>query len=229
MARSGRFERVGHRGAPREFPENTLPAFERALERGADALELDVHCTADGVVVVHHDPLLGPSVDPAPLRRASIAETSWSLLRDVTLAPGIGVPSLSDVLHMVGRRATVYVEIKGRDIEQAVVDDVARAHTDCAIHGFDHSSIVTVRSLAPWVPRGLLFDRYPTDVVESMRRAAARDVWPLWSIIDRPLVTAVHAAGGRVIAWTVNDRQEAARLADLGVDGVCSDDLREIG
>jgi glycerophosphoryl diester phosphodiesterase len=229
MDRSGRFERIGHRGAPRELPENTLPSFERALERGADAIELDVHATADGVVVVHHDVVLGANVQPGDLRRAAIAETTWSRLRAVELTSGIGVPTLDDVLRAVGRRARVYVEIKGRGIEQLVVDSLARAETECAIHSFDHDAVVTVRSLAPSVARGILFDRYPARVRQAMDRAGARDVWPKWSLVDRPLVDAVHAAGGRVIVWTVNDRYEAARLVDIGVDGVCSDDLRHVG
>jgi glycerophosphoryl diester phosphodiesterase len=59
-----------------------------------------------------------------------------------------------------------------------------------------------------------------------MEYAGARDVWPEWNSIDEQLVARVHAAGGRVIAWTVNDREAAVRLAALGVDGVCTDDVR---
>jgi glycerophosphoryl diester phosphodiesterase len=80
--------------------------------------------------------------------------------------------------------------------------------------------------LAPELPRGILFDHYPADVEASMRYAGARDVWPNWRLIDQRLVSTVHAAGGRVIAWTVNGRSAAERLAALGVDGLCTDDVR---
>src|SRR6185503_16073460 len=107
------FERIGHRGAPREYPENTLPAFERAIELGADAIELDVHVTADGVPVVHHD----PDVRAEP--RRALAQMTWSEVARVHLAPGIAIPSLEQVLAAVGNRAMVYVELKGSNSERA--------------------------------------------------------------------------------------------------------------
>src|SRR2546429_199607 len=104
-----RVERIGHRGAPREFPENSLPSFERALALDADAIELDVHLSSDGIVVVHHD---------ADIQRHPIRATPWSALSRVELAPGIVVPSLEQVLGLVGSRATVYVELKGEAVEE---------------------------------------------------------------------------------------------------------------
>ena len=228
MERPRRFERIGHRGAPKEIPENTLASFERALERGADALELDVHATADGVIVVHHDPILNQVAQPARLRRADIARTKWEDLESVQIADEARIPRLSDVFAMIGSRATIYVEMKGRDIEHQVADAISRANCRCAVHSFDHGAIERMRLLAPALPRGILFDRYPRDVANAMSKAEARDVWPKWSLIDQPLVNAVHREGGRVIAWTVNDARDATRLVDLGVDGICSDDLRLI-
>ena len=228
MRQPPRIERIGHRGAPRELSENTLASFERALERGADALELDIHATSDGVVVVHHDAALGAGVEPRELRGAPIAQTAWSVLSTAEVAPGERIPALAEVFASVARRATIYVEIKGRNIEPAVANAILQADTSCAVHSFDHDAIARMRVLAAKVPRGLLFDRYPSAIPEAMAHADARDVWPRWSLIDRPLVDAVHKAGGRVIAWTVNDHDAATRLVEIGVDGICSDDLRQI-
>jgi glycerophosphoryl diester phosphodiesterase len=96
----------------------------------------------------------------------------------------------------------------------------------CAVHSFDHGAIERMHALAPEIPRGILFDDRPADMIASIRRTGARDVWPQWRLIDRGLVEEIHRAGGRVIAWTVNDRSEAARLVGFGVDGLCSDDVR---
>ena len=210
-------ERIAHRGAKRELAENTLSAFRRAVERGADAIELDVHATRDGVVVVHHDPDL-----PVPgLGRHGIADLEW---RELTRA-AVDVPRLSDVLKAVPERVTLYVELKGLGVE-TLVADLLRESSRCAVHSFDHAAVARMRELAPALPRGILFDHYPADVEASMRYAGARDVWPDWRLIDDRLVSTVHAAGGRVIAWTVNARDAAARLVALGVDGVCTDDVR---
>jgi glycerophosphoryl diester phosphodiesterase len=218
-------ERIGHRGAPREFPENTLPAFERALERGADAIELDVHATSDSVVVVHHDPVIGRCSNPAASGRA-LATLSWREVSEVQLAADITVPSLAQVLNLVGSRAKVYVEIKGAGIESAVARTIADGPARCAVHSFDHSIIARMANVAPNLPRGILFDSYPQDVWLAMRDASALDVWPRWSLIDQALVRAVHDAGGRVIAWTVNDAKVAARLIAQDVDALCTDDVR---
>ncbi len=229
MDQARRFERIGHRGAPREFAENTLAAFERAIERGADAVELDVHATADGVLVVHHDPALGRHAEPRELRGVAIASANWADLSTVEIAPGAGIPTLADVFETVGRRAKIYVEMKGRGIDRLVADAIAHSSCLCAVHSFDHDAIARMRVLAPSVSRGVLFDRYPGDLSSVMRFAGARDIWTTAGFIDRSLVDAVHRQGGRVIAWTVNSGAAAFQLAALGVDGICTDDLRKIG
>ena len=216
-------QRIGHRGAPRDFPENTLPAFERAIELGADAVELDVHLTSDSVVVVHHDFHLGGDRGPS---NGALAAVSWADASRHALAPGVFVPSLKQVLELVGTRATIYVELKGKDVESAALATIRASRTHCAVHSFDHLAVARAAHIAPEIPRGILFDAYPVDVARSMRDASAVDVWPQWELIDQSLVDRVHDAGGRVIAWTVNSESAAKQLAMLGVDGLCGDDVR---
>jgi glycerophosphoryl diester phosphodiesterase len=216
-------ECIGHRGAPREFPENTLPSFARALELGAGAVELDVHLTADGVPVVHHD----AKIARARGSGASVLATmSWKQVAKAQLAPGVFVPSLAQVLDLVNDKATVYVELKGKGVEDAAIAAIRASHTRCAVHGFDHLAVARAARIAPEIRRGILFDAYPVDVARSMRDASALDVWPQWELIDAALVDRVHHAGGRVIAWTVNATPAAERLVALGVDGLCGDDVR---
>ena len=209
-------ERIAHRGAKREFPENTLPAFRRAFELGADAVELDVHATKDGVVVVHHDPTVGRN-------GVAVRDLTWLELEQRT---GGAVPRLDDVLDAVPASATAYVEIKALGIEQQVSETLASMPVRCAVHSFDHATIVRMREIAPRVARGVLFDGSLAALNDVLSRSAARDVWPQWKLIDQALVNRVHARGCRVIAWTVNSREEAQRLAAMGVDGICSDDVR---
>ena len=220
-------ERIAHRGAKREFPENTVPAFQRAFARGATGIELDVHATADGVVVVHHD----PEVRGLAAGSNAINELEWRQVQMVELGAGpdnahVGIPRLSDVLAIVPAGATVYVEIKGSGIEQAVASVIRSSAASCAVHSFDHDAIGRMREIAPEVPRGILFERVPENVESAIRKVGARDVWPERTLIDRALVAAVHAAGSRVIAWTVNSHAEAQRLVDSAVDGLCGDDVR---
>jgi len=219
-------ELVAHRGASRERPENTLAAFAVALDRRAAGIELDVHATADGVVVVHHDPIPHGVYPDGRSERRPIAQLGYVELSTLRLV-GESIPTLRDVLALVGDRAVVYVEIKGAGIEQAVVDVVRSSAVRCAIHSFDHAMIGRVGKLAPEIPRGLLFDHGDAEtMLREMVAHDARDLWPEASLIDEALVQAAHRDGRRVVAWTVDDRQLAAYLAALGVDALCTDDVR---
>lgn len=215
-----RFERIAHRGMPLERPENTLSGFQLAVARGAEGVELDTHTSSDGVVVVHHDALIG---------RQAIATTPWRELREMIIAGDETIPRLEDVLQALGDRATVYIEIKGASIEDAVIA-VARQHgRRFALHSFDHAAIGRVAAAAPDMARGILLDRDTSAPTDAMRRAAdtvrPRDVWPHWSLVDEPFMHAARALGVRVIPWTVNSVATARHLAQLGVDGICTDDV----
>lgn len=216
-------ERIAHRGARTELPENTLAAFGRAFERGANAIELDVHATCDGVVVVHHDPELAL---PVSVARRAIADMTWQEVDASRLVTHISVPTLAEVLAMVPHSATVYVEIKGSGIELPVADVIGRSSAHCAVHSFDHATIERFKRIAPDIPRGLLFEGNAAQLDVEVQRIGAREVWPHFSLVDADLVARARALGARTIVWTVNDTAEARRLAGLGVDGICTDDVR---
>ena len=84
----------------------------------------------------------------------------------------------------------------------------------------------TFKRIAPDVPRGLLLRCLPTSLAAAVERAGAKYVWPEWGLNDRRLVENAHAAGAQVIAWTVNSREVADELVRLGVNGICTDDVR---
>jgi Glycerophosphoryl diester phosphodiesterase len=203
---------------PRLARENTLPSFELAIDAGADGLELDVHATADGVVVVHHDERL--AAGPA------IASLTLGELRRHEAAPGVTIPTLAELCELVRGRVTLFVEIKGAGIERAVLDALAGYDGDTAIHSFDHALITRIARLEPSRRLGILFEALTVDVVQAMEATGARDAWPHWPLVTRALVEDVHAAGGRVIPWTVNEPARAQALASLGVDALCGDDVR---
>jgi len=213
---------------PRLYRENTLPGFLAATAAGADGWELDVHATSDGVVVVHHDPMLPATA--GPLAGARIAETDWQRLLGATVGgAGERIPRLDDVLDAAGSVTTVYVEVKARGIEAAVEACLARhSATTTAVHSFDHRIARTIRQSSATIPVGILTDSYLVDAVHALQAAGARDYWPNREMVDRPLVDAIHAVGGRVIVWTVNDVAQALWLADIGVDALCSDVVDEL-
>lgn len=209
--------RIAHRGMPRRIRENTLPGFALAIESGADGLELDVHATRDGVVVVHHDPTLADGSAITALRHAE--------LREREAAPGIPIPTLAEVCALAGTETMLFVEIKGAGIERAVTEVLAAHECDAAIHSFDHELIARLhRGGCRW-PLGVLFEHPVRDLGALMDHTGATDVWPHFPLVTPSLLRTVHARGGRVITWTVNDLGIARALADGGVDGLCGDDV----
>ena len=202
---------------PRRVRENTLASFAAALDAGADGIELDVHATSDGVVVVHHDPQVAGA--------GEIARTEWRVLQQAAARRAVEIPALSEVCELVDDRAELFVEIKGAGIERKVARVLAGHRGACAIHSFDHPSIRRLSQLDRRLRLGLLFEERVPDVAAMLAANGARDAWPQHDIVDASLVDAVHGSGGRVIAWTVNDPRDLARLAAIGVDGLCTDDV----
>jgi glycerophosphoryl diester phosphodiesterase len=212
-----RVEAIGHRGIPAQRRENTLEGFVVAVDEGANAVELDVHLTADGAVVVHHDPdVAGNAI--RSLSRAQLQKLDAQ------------IPTLDDVFDAIGKRATIYVELKGEGVERAALETIRRHSTSAAVHSFDHAAVERAAALAPEIPRGVLIDSGATNPIQAMQRAVsrtgARDVWPHWSLVSGDMMRAANESKIRVIPWTVNSPTSARHLASLGVAGLCSDDVR---
>ncbi len=216
-------EIIAHRGASHERPENTLAAFTRAVEAGADGVELDVHLTADGVLVVHHDAV--PHDAPRPeLEHRDIQSLTFEELSAFRVR-GEPIPTLREVIDAVGASLIIYCELKGAGTAAAAVKLLADAKGNAAVHAFDHRQIAEARRLAPDIARGVLEASYHIVPTDTMASVDARDLWQAAELIDRDMVEAVHARGGRVVAWTVDDAATMRRLAALQVDALCTNDV----
>lgn len=220
-------ECISHRGAHDTLPENSIPAFLRALELGADGIELDVHATRDGVVVVHHDPDV-KGHRKGPRSKRAIAELTASELEQFPMADGIGIPTLKDVLEAVGPKATIYVEIKAKNIEPLVVRCIRESSATCAVHSFDHDTVKTVKRLFPAIRTGVLETARRTDPVALLQATGAADLWQETSTIDEELVARVHTRNARVVAWTSNDPREWKAFKSIGVDAICTDRIGDL-
>ncbi|EYF00733.1 glycerophosphodiester phosphodiesterase [Chondromyces apiculatus] len=234
----------GHRGASGELPENTLPAFAAALEAGADRLELDVHRTADGEIVVFHDPTLDRTTSGRGLLAAhSLAELSrfdaghHHVMPDGSM-PHRGrdfrIPRLAEVLEAFPG-VPVNIEIKPDDdraIEGTLaVLDGAKARERTLLAAEQVALLQRIRAAAPEVLTGFAAEEVIAFMMagntpEYRAPGFALQVPP--SFQGMPVVTAefvarAHALGVEVHVWTINDAAEAEALLALGVDGIMSD------
>ncbi len=212
--------RIAHRGVTSAGPENSLAAFRAAVDNvalGVDGVELDVHSTADGKIVVHHDAELGSG---DRIREASLAEVLATALPD-----GSAVPTLQEALALLGS-LRVYVEAKGvapgADAELLGVLRTGPNPTGYQVHAFDHRIIARLSSQARDFRYGVLSSSWPVDPVSQVWSAGAQTLWQHWSMVDRELMDRCNDRGIQVIAWTV-PATEVERMGGLGVHGVCVD------
>jgi glycerophosphoryl diester phosphodiesterase len=232
----GQLQIFAHRGAKAIAPENTLPAFEQALAMGVDGIELDVHLSQDGHLVVIHDFTVDKTTNGhGPVRAltaAQLAQLDAGSHFDPAFA-GVGVPTLIEVLDLVGDRCRVNVEIKSEDPEGGGEVDVLAAfirqrnlYDQLIVSSFNPITLIKLRWTDPKIRLGLL---YYQPLPSHLRQAwftpilEPEALHPHHSLIDEALMDWARAKGCAVNTWTVNDPAEAKRLAALGVDAIISD------
>ncbi len=186
-----------------------------------------MHATRDGIVVVHHDPVVHARHPQRPAYRA-IADLSDEELQQFPLADGTRIPTLPETLDAIGDRATVYVEIKAPNIEPLVTRCIRESEATCAVHSFDHRIVKIVKAIFPAIRTGVLEVSRHIDPIGSLLAASAEDLWQEVDSIDEEIVERAHSVGARVIAWTANESSQWETLHALGVDAICTDRIAEL-
>ena len=229
--------RIAHRGASGAglAPENTLAAFERAIQIGVDAVELDVRSTRDGALVVLHDPLLDRTTD----REGPVRELSLEQVRAADaggwFAPefaGQKVPALAEALDLMRRRALAVIEIKADHLAEAVlgvVDDLAM-EDQVVIQSFSTETIRRVKVIDPAAPAALLVGQLPTSPSRMRARRMVREVLSLganilniWHAALTPaFFEEVRKRGLAAWTWTVDEEVVLRDVIQMGVQGVAT-------
>jgi glycerophosphoryl diester phosphodiesterase len=213
---------LGHRGARAAAPENSLAAFDLALAHGCDGFEFDVRFTRDAKAVICHDARLAHR----SVRRSTYAQLCDRLGRKMPrgMPPPSLLPSLDDVLARFGNRAWLDIEIKVAGLEKTVLDAIERhrLRRNFCVSSFRPGVLAELRARDPGVPLGFLTDKRWR--LARWERYDVQVVIPHYRLVSARLVDEVHAAGKILITWTVNSARRMRRLADLGVDGIVSDD-----
>jgi glycerophosphoryl diester phosphodiesterase len=199
---------LGHRGARafRQIPENTLASFELCLRHGCDGFEFDVRRSADGQAVICHDAAVGGM---------EIADTPSETLP---------LPVLEDVLRQFAHRAFLDIELKVAGLEVQTVGAL-REHPPqkgYVVSSFLPGALTAIQDLEPAIPLGILCETQ--DHLRCWRDTPAEWVIPQFALVDGQLVELVHAAGKKIMVWTVNRAERMREFAAWGVDGVISDE-----
>jgi glycerophosphoryl diester phosphodiesterase len=208
---------IAHRGASAVEPENSLAAFRRAFELGADGVELDVHTTADGELVVMHDAdLAGRPIRGLPSRVVLAHQ----------LPNGESIPTLRAALDVITRLGIAFIELKGlppqADAALLGLIDTCPAPPRCQVHSFDHALIRRLTSRRPGLAAGILSESYAVEPAADVSHAGAVALWQREDLVDAPLAALVREAGFALYAWTVDRPDRMRRLLADGADGICT-------
>jgi glycerophosphoryl diester phosphodiesterase len=222
---------VGHRGARGLAPENTIAAFELGRNLGADIIELDVHVSNDGHVVVMHDSMVDRTTDGS----GAIADMSVGEIKTLDAGSwfearfaGERVPTLVETLEWSAGQVPLAIELKG-GFELGLVEKVIERlwHYDMAnnviLISFDHRALQHVKALSSEVRTGILYSARMVDTVAVARQAGADALHPNWHWVDAELIREAHVAGLSVSVWTVNEPEDMRALIDMGVDSIGTD------
>jgi glycerophosphoryl diester phosphodiesterase len=224
---------IAHRGASALAPENTIAAFERAVELGADAIEFDIHLSRDGELVVIHDDTLDRTTDGSgPVRERRLGE----LMRlDAGRWFGEGfagqrIPSLDEVLDRFAGKVALALEIKAGStffpgIEEKVISALReRAAIDqAAVASFDHYALRRLKEIEPTIRTAALLVGRPVSLSALAGPAKADGLALEASFVTKTEVEACRASGLQLAVWVVNDPAQMRHFIRLGVDGIITD------
>jgi glycerophosphoryl diester phosphodiesterase len=216
---------IAHRGDPVGHRENTLPAFAAAVEQGADMLELDLRRTRDGAIVVLHDQSLlrlwGLDASVGDLDLAAVARLGEGEVR---------VPTLRQVLDAVPPSVELMVDFTRREVVAGALDQVmsAGALDRCLFVTGNVDALRLLRGLSGRARVGLTWTEGadpPLDLLDGL----AAEYWnPMWTFVAADGVASAHDAGLGVSTWTVDGREDMARVVAAGVDAVVSNRVAEL-
>ncbi len=220
-----------HRGGTSNHPENTMPAFQHAVDMGYRYLETDVHATADGVLVAFHD----SSLDRVTDSKGAINDLPWDEVSKARIDGTEPIPLMADLLSSFPN-ARINIDIKAKESIKPLADlitDTGAIDRVC-IGSFSDARLNAIRdllgprlctSMGPLATLALRIGSYGVPI-PSLTAAAAQVPVSLRGIpvADERFIAAAHEQGMQVHVWTIDDPAEITRLLDLGVDGIMTDE-----
>ncbi len=211
---------MGHRGAMGCEPENTLRAIRYALDLGVGAVEVDVHLSRDGRLVVIHDQRLERTTNG----QGRVRDWTFAELRTLDAGKGEPILSLEEVAELVRGRAHLVVELKPPEAAPALLrffqehELFAHAH----LISFWHPAIKALKEQEPRLPTGILLVGCPVDPVGLARAALANALFLQYAYVTSELVEKVHAQGLKIFAWNIDTVDDFKPYQDMDLDGIGS-------
>jgi glycerophosphoryl diester phosphodiesterase len=223
--------KIGHRGANGYEPENTLISFQKAIEMGADAIELDVHLSSDGHLIVIHD----ETIDRTTNGKGAVNQLTLQQLKSVRINEKHEIPTLKEVFDLVDKHCFINIELKNQDTAEQVVQLIERYiseknwnHTHFLVSSFDWNALQQVRFLNEDIRIGVLTETDMDLAISFARFIKAEALHPDFQLLTNEYTTKIQEKGIRVFPWTVNKKEDIQKIKSFKVDGIITDFLDRI-
>jgi glycerophosphoryl diester phosphodiesterase len=220
--------KIGHRGANGYEPENTLVSFEKAIEMGADGIELDVHLSIDGHLIVIHD----ETIDRTTNGKGVVNQLTLQELKSFTINEKYTIPTLEEVLDLVNQRCFVNIELKNQDTAEKVVQLIEHYISDkkwnndyFLVSSFDWNALQQVRFLNENIQIGVLTETDLDLAISFARFLKAEALHPDFQLLTNEYTAKIQEREIKVFPWTVNEIDDIQRMKSFKVDGIITDFL----
>lgn len=214
---------MGHRGAAALEPENTLLSIGRAMEIGVDAVEIDVRLSKDKEIVVIHDSTVDRTTDGA----GPVCSFSFDELEKLDAGKGQRIPTLQEVVDFIGKKVKLVIELKEEETVESVFELIERNNIQDNVYviSFWHRLVKTIKEMDSRVKTGVLFVGCPVNTCIATQASADALVMN-YSFIDTKFVQTAHSENLKVFIWNIDERNLLKPYADMGVDGIGTNDPR---
>jgi len=214
---------MGHRGAAALEPENTLLSIGRAIEIGVNAVEIDVHLSKDKEIVVIHDSTVDRTTDgTGPVCSFTVDE-----LKKLDAGKGQRIPTLQEVIDFIGNKVDLVIELKEEGTEESVFGLIKKNNIEDTVYviSFWHRFVKTIKEMDRHIKTGVLLVGCPVDTCIATQASADALVMN-YSFIDSKFVQTAHKENLKVFVWNIDKRNLLKPYADMGVDGIGTNDPR---
>ncbi|MNK40560.1 Glycerophosphoryl diester phosphodiesterase [compost metagenome] len=223
--------KIAHRGAKAYEPENTLQAFQKALDLNSDGIELDVHLSADGHIIVIHD----ETIDRTTNGKGLVNDFTLAELKSFLIDGKYQIPTLNEVFDLVDKRCLINIELKGLGTAPKVVALIEEYiskknwnYDHFIISSFDWNMLEETSNLNSKIAVGVLTEENLDSALAFAEKIKAKAIHPDFNLLNEENVKEIQEKGFLVLPWTVNSEEDIQKVKSYNVDGIISDNPDKI-
>ncbi len=223
--------KIAHRGAKAYEPENTLKAFQKALDLNSDGIELDVHLSSDGYLIVIHD----ETIDRTTNGKGLVNDFTLAELKSFLIDGKYQIPTLNEVFDLVNKKCFINIELKGLETAPKVVSLIEEyisekdwKYEHFIISSFDWNMLEETSKLNPNISIGVLTEENIDTALAFAEKIKAKAIHPDFQLLNAENVQQMQEKGFLVLPWTVNSEEDIQKVKTYQVNGIISDNPDKI-